>query len=77
MNVSSKDSVEHQPDVLRETPPDYGFVLPVEPGYRERPPKGSWEAGYRLSLAGLELVKDRPELFIQRDLLMCNVEFKA
>lgn len=77
MNESSNGSVENQPDALRETSPDYGFDLPVEPGYRERPPKGTWEAGYRLSLAALESVKRRPEIFVQRDQRMCDVEFKA
>jgi len=77
MNVSSKGSVEQHPDALRETPPDYGFDLPVEPGYRERPPKGSWEAGYQLSLVALESVKGRPEVFALRDRCMSDVEFKA
>ena len=77
MKKSSKDSVEGQPAVLQETPPDYGFSLPVEPGYRELPPKGSWEAGYRLSLAALESVKGRTEIFTRRDQCMCDVEFKA
>ncbi len=77
MNVSSKGSVEREPDALRETPPDYGFDLPVEPGCRESPPRGSWEAGYRLSLAALESTKRRPEIFVQRDQRMCDVEFKA
>ena len=76
MNVSSNGSPENPPESLRETPPDYGFVLPVEPGYRELPPSGTWEAGYRLSLAALELVKDRPEIFVHRARCMCDVEFK-
>ena len=77
MNSSSNDSPENPPAASCETPPDYQFDLPVVPGYRERPPKGSWEAGYRLSLAALELVKNRPEVFAERDRQMCNVEFKA
>lgn len=76
MNVSSNGSPENPPESLRETPPDYGFVLPVEPGYRELPPSGTWEAGYRLSLAALGLVKDRPEIFVHRARCMCDVEFK-
>lgn len=60
---------------MREEPAAYGLVLPVEPGFRSRPPAGSWEDGYRLSLAALELVKDRPEIFAQRSRQMCDVEF--
>lgn len=80
MNASSNaspDSPAPRPAASRETPLDLEFELPVEPGYRERPPKGSWEAGYRLSLAALELVKNRPEVFAARDRQMCDVEFKA
>ena len=76
MNASSDDSNKSKPDALRETPPDYGFELPVEPGYRERPPKGSVEAGIQLGLMALEQVKDRPEIFAQRELHRCTVEFK-
>jgi hypothetical protein len=77
MNPSSNDPPEIRPAASPETPSDFQFELPVEPGYRERPPKGSWEAGYRLSLAALELVKNRPEVFAERDRQMCDVEFKA
>lgn len=76
MNESSKGSVEGQPAFLREAPPDYDFRLPVEPGFRDLSPKGTWEAGYRLSLAALESVKRRPEIFTHRDQCMCDVEFK-
>lgn len=76
MNTSSDDSNKSKPDTLRETPPDYGFELPVEPGYRERPPKGSVEAGIQLGLMALEQVKDRPEIFARRELHRCTVEFK-
>jgi hypothetical protein len=48
----------------------------VDATYRERPPRGSWEAGYRLSLAALKMVNGRPEVFAQRDRRMCIVEFK-
>ena len=80
MNASANDSPDSPPNppaAAHETPPDYQFDLPVVPGYRERPPAGSWEAGYRLSLAALELVKNRPEVFAERDRQMCDVEFKA
>ena len=60
----------------RELPEEYRFELPVEPNYRERPPRGSWEAGYRLSLMALELVKNRPDVFEERDQRMCSAEFQ-
>src|SRR4051812_12886678 len=67
MSESGNESDKHSSAELRETPGDYGFELPIEPNYRERPPQGSWEAGYRLSLMALEMVKNRPEIFDQRD----------
>jgi hypothetical protein len=39
-------------------------------------PKGSREDGYRLNLAALEFVKDRPEVFAERHRRMCSVEFR-
>ena len=75
MNASSNDSSDGNADALRDAPLDMGFQLPVEPGYRERPPKGSWEAGYELSLIALASVKDRPEIWEQRNARMVNVEF--
>ena len=75
MNESSNDSGEDS-GALKEAAGDSGFELPIEPGYRERPPQGSWEAGYRLSLLALEMVKNRPEIFEQRDERMCPVEFR-
>lgn len=80
MNASANDSPDSpaaRPAASRETPPDLEFELPVASGYRERPPTGSWEAGYRLSLAALEFVKDGPEVFAARDRQMCDVEFVA
>ena len=76
MNTSSDTPGNPGGDVLRESPADFSFDLPVDRGYRELPPKGSWEAGYRLSLAALELVKDRPEVFEERDRHRCEVEFR-
>lgn len=49
-------------------------MLPVEPGFRSLPPAGWWEDGYHLSLAALELIKDRPEIFAQHSARMCDVE---
>ena len=74
MNESSNESVNSSE--LKELPSKDRFELPVDPNYRERPPRGSWEAGYRLSLMALELVKNRPEIFEQRDQRMCSAEFR-
>ena len=70
MNECSKGSVSKD-----ERKVDLDFELPVEPGYRERPPRGTWEDGWRLSVAALELIKDRPEIFDRRDANRCDVEF--
>ncbi len=62
---------------LREAPPsEGGFEFPVEPGFRSLPPKGTWEAGYRLSLRGLEAIKDRPWIWEEREGRRCYEEFK-
>lgn len=74
-NDSCAGSDDSRPTVLREEPAAYGLTLPVDPTFRSLPPAGSWEDGYRLSLAALELVKDRPEIFAQRSARMCDVEF--
>ena len=76
MKKSSPESADHDPAVPREAPPDYGFELPVEPGYRERPPRGGIEAGIQLGLLALDQVKDRPRVFAERELRRCDVEFK-
>ena len=76
MNESSNDSASGESSAMRETPPDFGFDLPVEPGYRERPPRGSMEAGIRLGLLALDQVKNRPQIFAERDKRRCDVEFK-
>ena len=76
MKKSSPESADHDPAVLREAPPDYGFELPVEPGYRERPPRGGIEAGIRLGLLALAQIKERPQIFEQREARRCDVEFK-
>jgi hypothetical protein len=76
MSESFNDSVDPAPAMLRETPPDYGFEFPIEPGYRERPPRGGIEAGIRLGLLAIEQIKERPQVFAQREARRCDVEFK-
>lgn len=75
-NDSCAGSDDIQSAVIREEPAAYGLTLPVDPSFRSLPPVGTWEDGYRLSLAALELVKDRPEIFAQRSARMCDVEFR-
>jgi len=75
MSESSKESPNPEPESLRDPSSAYRLDLPVEPGYRERPPIGSWRAGYYLSLEALELAKSRPEIFARREELRCHVEF--
>jgi hypothetical protein len=64
---------------LRDAPtasaPDLDLELPIAPRWWSDPPKGSWEDGYQLSLMALELVKNRPEIWEQRNARMVNVEF--
>ena len=57
-------------------PVDFDFELPVEPGFESLPPKASWEAGYTLSLMGLEMIKDRPGVWEERRKARCYEEFK-
>jgi hypothetical protein len=61
---------------LGETAPAYDFELPVNRDLPGTPPKGGWEDGWRLSELALEAVRDRPEIFVQRDRRMCSVEFR-
>jgi hypothetical protein len=49
--------------------------LPIDPSFVSKPPKGTWEDGYNLSLLALEQVKNRPEIFEQRARGMCAAEF--
>lgn len=55
---------------------EFDFELPIEPGFRDSPPSGTWEDGYRLSLEALKLVEHRPEIFARRLAQRCDVEFK-
>ncbi len=65
-----------KPDELKDAAPDYRLDLPVAPAWFSKAPEGSMEDGIQLSLHALEQVEARPEIFIRRDLRMCNVEFK-
>lgn len=74
MSASSNDSPD-LPGVLRDAPLDLAFELPVQPGYRELPPKGSWEDGYRLSLLALASLNDDSPVWEQRRIRRVDVEF--
>jgi len=64
-----------QPDELREKALPCKLDLPVGPAWFSEPPKGTMEDGIRLSLAILESVKDRPEIFEERSRQKVDVEF--
>ena len=67
--------MSNEPDPLKEPSCNYGFELPVAPAWFSEAPAGSMEDGIWLSLAALEQVRNRPEVFIQRQQQMCDVEF--
>jgi hypothetical protein len=67
--------MNEQPNELKDATVGYGLDLPAAPGWFSKPPEGTMDDGIRLSVAALELVKGRPEIFRQRDLQMCDVEF--
>lgn len=75
-NSEQNSKPDAEDPLLKENASPYALDLPVAPDWWSQPPKGSWEDGYRLSLAALEMVKDRPEIFAERDARMCLVEFK-
>lgn len=64
-----------QPDELKEETGPYLLDLPVAPAWFSDPPKGTMEDGIRLSMAILESVKNRPEIFEERALQRVDVEF--
>ena len=64
-----------QPDELREPAAPDHFDLPVAPAWFSDPPKGTMNDGIRLSMAILETVKNRPEIFEERARQMVDVEF--
>jgi hypothetical protein len=49
--------------------------VPIERGYRELPPSGSWEAGYRLGLEARQQAKGRPAIRERRHAPGVTVEF--
>lgn len=77
MNDSNEPS-KRDPEAgqLRETPFSYGLDLPVAPDWFSEEPKGSWEAGYELSLEALRSALTQPEVWLARDREMVAAEFK-
>ncbi len=59
---------------LKHIPP-LDLELPVAPAWWSEPPAGTWEDGYRLSLAALKSVQERTEIFAEREKDRCDVEF--
>lgn len=64
-----------QPDELKEARLPYGLDLPIAPAWFSEPPKGTMEDGIRLSIALLEGIKNRPEIFEERARQRVDVEF--
>lgn len=64
-----------QPDELKEKTVPYRLDLPVAPAWFSDPPKGTMEDGICLSIAIIESVKNRPEVFAERDRQRVDVEF--
>lgn len=64
-----------QPDELKEQAAPHSFDLPVAPAWFSDPPTGTMNDGIRLSIAILETVKNRPEIFEERARQMVDVEF--
>ena len=62
--------------MFREPPSRYALALPVARDFPAHAPRGTWDNGYRLSLAALETVRNRPKVFVRRDARMCAAEFK-
>lgn len=58
-----------------QTPSTLGFGLPIVPNWASEPPAGTMEDGIRLSIAIIESVKNRPEVFEERDRQRVDVEF--
>ena len=67
--------MSEQPDKLKDKTVPYLLDLPVAPAWFSDPPKGTMEDGIRLSVAILETVKNRPEIFEERDRQRVDVEF--
>lgn len=64
-----------QPEELKEQAASYPLDLPVAPAWFSDPPRGNMNDGIRLSLAILETVKNRPEIFEERARQKVDVEF--
>jgi len=58
-----------------EAPCVFDVDLPIAPAWFSDPPKGTMEDGIRLSLAILESIKNRPEIFEERARQRVDVEF--
>ena len=76
LNSSNDARMTNDPDKLKEAGAAYGLDLPVAPAWFSEAPKGTMEDGIRLSLLALDQVRNRPEIFAQRDQRRCDVEFR-
>jgi hypothetical protein len=74
-NSSTESNQDELTAALREAASPYALDLPVDNTGQGHPPRGNWEDGFRLSAAALEMVRNRPEVFAERDRRMCFDEF--
>lgn len=76
MRSSSVAPMTNRPDKPKESTVADGLELPMAPAWFSEPPTGTMEDGIQLSLLALDQIKDRPEVFVERDRCRCDVEFK-
>ena len=75
LDSANEPNTTNNADELKEAASACRLDLPVAPAWFSEPPKGTIEDGINLSLLALEQIKDRPEIFTQRDQRRCDVEF--
>ena len=68
-------NMSEQPDEMKEARVPYALDLPIAPAWFSDPPTGTIDDGIRLSLAILESLKNRPEIFEERARQRVDVEF--
>lgn len=68
-------NMSEQPDEMKEARVPYALDLPIAPAWFSDPPKGTIDDGIRLSLAMIESLKNRPEIFEERARQRVDVEF--
>lgn len=68
--------MKNPPDEGNKTPTASGLDFPIAPVWFSLPPDGTLDDGIRLSLLALEQIKDRSELWNEREKFRCLAEFR-